>query len=262
MAARVADQGQTELVQTAGQRLPRDVSSYEIIAITLFAMAGAIVQGSIGVGLALVAGPALLAIDPGFAPGPLLLAGQVVGIRHVIAERDETDQVACRRCMIGLPVGLIGGLAVLTLFSERDLALLVGGLTMVAAAALLAGVKLSRTPRVEMVGGAACTFASVTAGLPGPPLVIAFNDMKPASMRGTASTFVLMVAAIGMMSLVISGNYGGDEVKLTLWLLPGIGLGIIASRWVRPYLEKSWFRPLVLVIAFCGGLALVLRQVL
>ncbi len=238
------------------------MSTYEILAITVFAMAGAIVQGSIGVGLALVAGPALLVIDPSFAPGPLLLGGQVVGLRHVIAEREATDHVACRRCLIGLPLGLIAGLAVLELFSETALALLVGGLTMVAAAALLSGLKLARSSRVEMVGGAACTFASVTAGLPGPPLVIAFNDMKPAAMRGTASTFVMMVAAIGMVSLVLSGNFGGEEAKLTLWLLPGLLLGIIASRWVRPFLDRSWFRPLVLVIAFIGGLALVLRQVL
>jgi len=38
---------------------------------------GAIVQGSVGVGLSLVAAPALVAIDPTFIPGPLLIVGQI-----------------------------------------------------------------------------------------------------------------------------------------------------------------------------------------
>jgi uncharacterized membrane protein YfcA len=82
-------------------------------------MAGAVVHGSVGIGLTLVAGPALIAIDPGFAPGPLLVAGQLVGVRHMYAERQHLDQATYRRCVLGLPIGIGLGVVVLAMMSEK-----------------------------------------------------------------------------------------------------------------------------------------------
>jgi len=225
-------------------------------------MAGSIVHGSIGIGLGLVAAPALVAIDPAFAPGPLLLAGQIVGARHVIAEYDQADLMAWKRGLLGVPIGVLAALIVLEFMSERWLAITVGSLTAGAAAMLLLGLNLSRTPRAEAAAGAACAFASLTAAMPGPPLVCIYADMKPAKMRPTASLLILSVAAIGFVTLFASGNFGSYEFELLLWLMPGVIAGLIASQWVRPHLDRPWFRPLVLVIALVGGLALVARQIL
>ena len=86
--------------------------------------------------------------------------------------------------------------------------------------------------------------------------------MKPSTMRPTASLLILSVASIGFVTLLASGNFGSREFELLLLLLPGVVAGLVASRWVRPHLDKAWFRPLVLVIALVGGLALVARQIL
>lgn len=223
-------------------------------------MSGAIAQGSIGIGFALIAGPVLMSIDGSFAPGPMIVASQVISVRHAVVEREALDRGTMRNLLFGLPVGLIAGIVTLEMMSDRVLAILVGGLAAFAAAILLMGVQLTRTQNTDVVGGAMCAFASVTAALPGPPLVLCLNNVRPAAMRATVSSYVLVVAAIGFVSLLLTGNFGGDEVELTLWLLPGIFGGLFLSRWVRPYLERSWFRPLVLVMALCGGLGLVIRQ--
>lgn len=236
------------------------MSTAEIVIIVLVTAVGATVQGSTGVGLALVAGPVLVSIDGGFAPGPLLLAGQLIGIRHIVAERQHADRSAFRHCLWGLPVGLFVGLAVLVTVSDRMLAILVGSMTAIAALALLGGLRVTRTRTVEVAAGAACTFASVTAGLPGPPLVIAFADMPPATMRSTTSTFVFAVATTGFVGLLITGNFGTDELRLLGWLLPGLLIGLGSARFVRPLIDRNWFRPTVLTIALLGGLALIARQ--
>lgn len=227
-----------------------------------FSAAGALVQGCLGIGFGLIAGPALVAIDPDFAPGPILLAGQVVGLRHALMERAHTDREAFRRCVVGLPVGLAAGIATLSMVSDRVLAIVVGSVTAAAAALLLAGARVSRTPRTDVAAGGATAFASVTAGLPGPPLVLNFSDMTPSQMRGTSSSFILVVAVTGVTGLVLAGEFAGEESMLTLRLLPGIALGMFAARFARPYLDRSWFRPAVLFIAMLGALALVGRQLL
>lgn len=227
-----------------------------------FSAAGALVQGCIGIGFGLVAGPALVAIDADFAPGPLLLAGQIVGVRHALMERAHTDRAAFMRCVFGLPVGLVAGIATLTMVSDRTLAIVVGSVTAVAAAMMLAGVRVRRSPRTDVAAGGATAFASVTAGLPGPPLVLNFSDMAPSQMRGTSSSYILIVAITGITGLALAGEFGADETVLTFRLLPGIAVGMFAARFARPLLDRSWFRPAVLVIAMLGALALVARQVL
>ncbi|MEM7275467.1 MAG: sulfite exporter TauE/SafE family protein [Actinomycetota bacterium] len=224
--------------------------------------AGAVVQGCLGIGFGLVAGPALVAIDSDFAPGPILLAGQLIGLRHALMERVHTDRKAFRRSLIGLPVGLVGGIVTLTLVDDRTLRVVVGALTAVAAIALLAGWRVRRTARTDVVAGGASAFASVTAGLPGPPLVLNFSDMAPAEMRGTSSSFILFVALTGITGLALAGEFGMDELLLTARLVPGVGLGMFGARYARPYLDRSWFRPAVLTMALLGALALVARQLL
>lgn len=236
------------------------MTGVEIAIIIGLTIAGSIVHGSIGIGLGLVAAPALVSIDPAFAPGPLLLAGQIVGARHVLAEYKSADLDAWKRGLFGVPVGVGVALVLLAIMSDRVLSILVGSLTAMAAAMLLLGLNLSRTPRAETAAGAACAFASLTAAMPGPPLVCVYADMKPSVMRPTASLLILSVAAVGFVSLLLSGNFGNHEFELLLWLMPGVIIGLVAARWVRPHIDKPWFRPLVLVIALIGGLALVARQ--
>lgn len=236
------------------------MTALEIIAVIVVGAAAATVQGSIGIGFTLVAGPALVSIDPGFAPGPLLLTGQLVGARHIIAERAEADIATWRRCMIGLPVGLAAALLVLETMDRRSLSLMVGGLTALAAAAMLTGVQTRRSGPADVVAGGACTFAAVSAGLPGPPLAVAFSDMRPATLRSTASMVIAVIATLGLAALVATGNFTTDDVRLLAYLLPGAAIGLGASRFVRPHLERPAFRPLILMVALAGGLALVWKQ--
>ena len=102
----------------------------------------------------------------------------------------------------------------------------------------------------------------MTAALPGPPFVVTFSDMKPATMRGTIGTVFLLTAVAAMIGLIATGEFGSYEVELIGWLIPGIILGLFLARFVRPFLDRTWFRPAVLLVAFAGGLALILRQVL
>lgn len=203
-----------------------------------------------------------MAIDPSFAPGPLIVVGQIVGLRNVIVERDHTDRLAVRRCAVGLPFGLVAGLAVLTVVSDRVIALFVGSFAAAGAISLLLGIRIRRSPRVEVATGTAVAFSSVTAALPGPAFALTFSEMKPAALRGTVGTVFFMVAVIAMGGLIATGEFGLYELELVGWLIPGILLGLSLARFVRPFVDRAWFRPAVLLVAFAGGVALILRQLL
>ena len=236
------------------------MSGLEIVVVIAITTVGAVVQGCVGIGIGLVAAPVLVAIDPAFVPGPMLAVGQIIAIRHIGAERRHIDLSALRNCVVGLPVGLAIGLLVLLVVDERVLSIIIGAVVAVAAAWLLTGPRIGRSTRNEVATGGLVAFASTTAALPGPPLVVAFSDMKPSAMRGTASAVILTVAVFVGISLAVAGRFGLHELGLTALLAPGAFIGMLASRYLRPRLDRTWFRTAVLIVAGAGGLALVLRQ--
>jgi len=222
--------------------------------------AGAVVQGSIGIGLGLVAGAALVSVDPGFAPGPLLLAGTFISARHLSAEFEAIDRPGLRPSFMGLPIGVIGGLAILLAVDERTLALCIGAAICIAAVVLLAGVQPPVSAAVKFIGGLLTAFCGITAGVPGPPFVLAFNELKPAAMRATSAAFTVVVAAISLVLLMVADRFGSEEALLLALMAPGILFGLTIAHWVRPLLERPWFRPAILLIALAGGAALIVRN--
>ena len=45
-------------------------------------------------------------------------------------------------------------------------------------------------------------------------------------------------------------------------MMPGIAVGLLAGRRVRPFVDTTWFRPVLLWLALVGGAAVVVRQLL
>lgn len=237
------------------------MSTSQIIIVVILTMVGSAVHGAVGIGLGLIAAPALVAIDPAFTPGPLLLGAQIVGARHIVAEHKHADLDTLRRGLLGILPGIAIAIALLELVSDRTLAIIIGLLTAMAALMLLSGIHFVRTPRSEVVAGFACALASLTAVLPGPPLVCVYSDMPPRQMRPNASMLIMVIAVVGFASLLLTGNFGRAEVELLLWILPGVIAGLVLSRWLRPWVDgRAWFRTAILVMAMIGGLALVARQ--
>lgn len=222
--------------------------------------AGAVVQGSIGIGLGLVAGAVLVSVDPAFAPGPLLIASTLISIRHLTAEFDALDRPGLRTAFLGLPLGVIGGLAILLAVDERALALGIGAAICGAALVLLAGAQPPSTGGVKFMGGVLTAFCGFAAGVPGPPFVLAFNELKPAAMRASTAAFNTVLSAVSLLVLIIADRFGRDEVVALALMVPGILFGLFVARWVRPLLDRPWFRPAILLVALAGGLALIVRN--
>lgn len=221
---------------------------------------GAVVQGSAGIGLGLVASPVLLSIDARFAPGPLLFTGLIIGARHIGAEWDHLARPSMRRALIGLPFGAVAAVIVLRVMSPSTLTVLVGVLVSAASFGLLIGFTLHRSSGSDVITGAACAFTSMTAALPGPPLVVGFHDLSPSAMRCTVSLFVACVSAVALGLLLAIGRFGATEAGYLLVMAPGAVVGLVLSRWTRPLLDRVWFRPSVLTISLLGGLVLAVRS--
>ncbi len=237
-----------------------ELSLVDVAMIGAVTMLGSVVHGSTGIGLGLVAGPVLLSIEPAFVPGPILASSTIIGCRHLLVERHHVDPSTLRRLLLGLPIGVAAAILVLTAVDERLLAIGVGGLVIVAALALLAGLEAPSSSRYEVAGGAAASFGAMTAALPGPPLAMALHDTPGPVMRPTIAATSLVLIAASVASLAVVGRFGGDELRLLALLIPFVLCGLVVARLVRPWLDQAFLRPAVLSVALAGGLALLLRS--
>lgn len=236
------------------------MSGWEIVVVLVFTSAGATIHASVGLGIGLVAGPALLAVDPAFLPGPVILATLILTARHLIVDGRHVDRATVTRAYLGVPFGLAAGLTVVSLADEAMMRLVVGGAIVLAAGLLLAGVQVRRSNRTDVVGGGAFSFSLIAAGIPGPAAAVAFNDLQPAVYRGTVGFLGIPVSVASVGLLAAAGEFGRHELELAAWMLPGIAVGLVAGRWVRPYVDNVWFRPALLWLALIGGAAVVVRQ--
>jgi hypothetical protein len=236
------------------------LSVEETIIMAVLATIGSTAQGCTGIGFGLIAGPVLVAIDPDFAPGPLLLMALLISCRHVVVEWAHLDRPGLRSLFTGAPLGMAGGLVLLDTMSDRSLALLVGSIVTVAAVVVLAGVGPRRTRRTMLAGGAFTAFTGVTAGLPGPPISIMYHDAPPPVLRSSGSLFASLFAVVAVLLLVVFGEFGERELDLTLLLIPPTVVGLIVARYLRPMIDATVFRSVILVLAGLGGLGLILAS--
>ena len=87
---------------------------------------GAVVQGAVGYGMALIAAPILALIDPTLVPVPVLMLASAHSVLAVVRDGRHADWRGVGWAMLGrLPGIALGVLAVLTL-SQRAFSLLIG----------------------------------------------------------------------------------------------------------------------------------------
>ena len=138
-----------------GSRNARPMDPWQIAVVIAFTSAGATVHASVGIGIGLVAGPALIAVDPGFLPGPVIMATLVLTARHLIVDGHHADRGTVTRAYIGVPFGLALGFAVVAVADEATMRIVIGCAIVIAAVLLLLGVHVSRSARTDVLGGGA-----------------------------------------------------------------------------------------------------------
>ena len=223
---------------------------------------GAMIQGSVGIGLAIVSAPVLILIDPRFIPGPLLCAALALTALMVYRDRQAVDLSGLQWALLGRLIGTAAGLMALTLISTDRLTLTFGLLVLLSVAISLSGIHMRPTRSTLIGAGSLSGFMGTTSSIGGPPMALIYQHAPGARIRGTLAGFFIVGVSISLVALAAIGRLGRTEFTLALILLPGIVTGFaISSRTARVF-DRGYTQPAVLTVAGIMGLIVVLRQVL
>lgn len=225
----------------------------------LAVLAGAVVQGVAGFGLALLAAPALALVDPRLVPVSLLVTTTVLPLLSWLRERGHVDRRGLGWALAGRLPGTVLGAAAVALMSPRALSALVA---LVVLGGVLASVTTwapRPTPRALLAGGFVSGVTGTSTSIGGPPVALLYQRSTGPQIRATLAVYFIVGTTVSLTALAVSGQVHRDQLAAGLMLLPFLGAGFWLSGPLRRHLDRGRTRVAVLVVSAASALALGVR---
>jgi uncharacterized protein len=241
--------------------LPTDPSTLQVVAGNLIMMIGAVLQASVGFGIALVVVPLLTLMNPSFVPGPMLFASLFLALIMAFRGWGAMDKRKLYQALSGLFLGT--GIAALGLMviSTEQLPKLFGVLILIAAAISGSGIHIPLTKINLISAGLASGIMGTVAGIHGPPLALLFQRQAGGTVRATLAILFVIGYSAALLALSLVGRLGPQEIKVGFLLTPGVVGGYLAARFISPRLDRGlWLRTAILTIASLSAMVLILKK--
>jgi uncharacterized membrane protein YfcA len=221
-------------------------------------MAG-FIQGSTGVGFALLVAPVLGVLAPEMLPVTVLVLMLPLNLYVAWRERAALDLRSGAWITTGRFAGTFAGLWVLAALSARHLSLLIGISTIAAAAATLAMPVFRPSRSVYVAAGLITGVTETATGIGGPPLALVYQHHPVAVMRSTIALCFLVGELLSLAFLWNAGRIAPAQLIGALQLLPALGIGALLSRLVHQRVNSRALRIFVMSFSIVSGLVLLVR---
>lgn len=229
----------------------------------VFAMVfvGAAVQGSIGFGLNLIAVPVIAIYQPAALPAAAIIFALPMTFGSAFRERQHIDGSAVFWTTLGRLPGVVIGAWVVSRLDAESLALMIGGIVMLAVGLSVASpsIKIHRGSQasVGFLGG----LMGTTSSIGGPPMALLYQNEPGPVMRSTLGAAFLLGTALSLLALAITGAVSAMHWQFALTMVPAVLFGLFVSRFFHGWLDAGWLRPCVLGFSAIAGFVVIFRGV-
>lgn len=232
---------------------------------------GALVQGCVGYGMALVAAPLLTLLDPAFVPVPMLMLAIVHSVLTVARELGDADWRGVGWAMVGRVPGTALGVAAVSLLPQRGFSMVVG--LAVLGCVLLSVVSWRRpcgtpapglrpTAKALVTAGVASGMTGTAAAIGGPPIALLYQSSAGSEVRATLGAYFAIGTVVSLAGLAMVGEVTTQAAVHGLVLTPFLGLGFALSGPARRVLDRGRTRTAVLTVAGTSAALLIGRALI
>ncbi len=219
----------------------------------------AFVQGTTGVGFALIVAPMLGLLAPAMIPACLLMLMLPLNAYVAWRERAALDKRGAGWITLGRLAGTFGGLWILTVLTAAYLNVLIGAVTIVAAVTTLLLPEFRAGRQSFIAAGVVTGITETATGIGGPPLALVYQHHASPVLRSTIAVCFLVGELISLGMLAAAGRIDTPQVAGALMLVPALVVGAAVSRRVHRRVHGRGLRLFVLLFAIVSGAALLLR---
>ncbi len=236
-----------------------DLTALELAVTLVSVVAGALVQGTIGIGFGIVVVPVLALVAPAALPAvPLVIAMPLVALISY-RERHAVDRRGLPRLLVGRVLGTAAAVGLLVALSDAALEMLFGLVVLAVVALSLLRAEVRPTPTAQLLAGTASGLFATTAAIGGPPAALLYQSRPGPEVRATLSLLFLLGGLISLAGLVLAGRLSLAHLGLAALLAPAMVAGFALSRPLGRRVDTGWLRPGVLLFAGAAGVLAVVR---
>ncbi len=134
------------------------------------------------------------------------------------------------------------------------------GVVVIAAVLLIGtGWNIAFNTTNSLVAGSLCGFMHATVSLPGPPIMLLFQNESAKTFRSTVAAYLFLTSLLSLAMLYVVGRVGTNELRLAAAILPGTIFGYAFSFVLVKRFQDTKMSSVVLAFAGASGLGLILR---
>jgi uncharacterized protein len=239
------------------------VPSPDVLALLAVAViAGALVQGSVGLGLALVAAPVTMLVEPGLMPGLLVFLASGYPVLTLAREWRDADWRGLAWAFSGrLPATALGAWIV-SIAPARALGALVGVMVLVTVVLTVRLVRLPLRGSTLVAAGVLGGITGTATSIGGPPLALIYQHESGPRVRATLAAFFLGGGLLSLTGLAVVGELRAEQATTALTLAPCLVLGFALSTILQRHVDAGRTRAAVLAVCTASALTLIVRSLL
>ncbi|NHN55581.1 sulfite exporter TauE/SafE family protein [Calidifontibacter sp. DB0510] len=232
-------------------------AAFLLLAVTV--IVGAFVQGSGGMGFALVFAPVAGLVAADLMPVALLALMLPLNGFVLWRERWAIDWSGVRWVSVARILCTPLGVWVLAIVPADKLGLLIGGSTVLAALVSLLAPDFKPGRGVYLGAGAVTAVTETATGVGGPPLALAYQHRPAPELRATVAACFLVGEIVSLALLLIQGKGSTSAMASAAALVPALAIGLWLSSMVHQRISSARLRMFVLIFAVVSGLLLMVR---
>jgi uncharacterized membrane protein YfcA len=233
-----------------------------LVVLAAAVTAGALVQGTIGLGLGLVAAPVVTLADASLMPELMLWLAAALPVLTLAREGRHADGRGLSWALVGRVPGTVLGVAVVAVASDRFLGLAVGTMVLAAVALSLRDVRVRVGRRSLLTAGLVGGVTGTATSIGGPPMALLYQHRPGKEVRATLAGYFCAGALLSLAGLAVAGEVRARELLLAMALLPCLGVGFALSGPLRRHVDAGRIRAAILAVCAASALALVVRSLL
>jgi len=222
---------------------------------------GAMLQASVGFGIALFVVPLLVLLNPAFIPGPMLFAALFLAGIMAVRGREAVEPRKISLAVAGLFLGTAAGALGLTLIAADKWPKLFAVFILLAVALSASGLRIAVTGRNLATAGIISGIMGTISGIHGPPMALLYQREAGNIVRANLAAFFALAYIMSLFALGAVGLFGKREFIIGLALTPGVIAGYLFARVFAGFLDRrNWLRLAILTVASLSAIALILKS--
>ncbi|MGI5163765.1 sulfite exporter TauE/SafE family protein [Spirillospora sp. CA-253888] len=226
----------------------------------LAVLLGSIVQGSVGLGVGLVATPVVTLAFPALMPGAILVVATLLPLATLVREVRQADLRGLGWAFGGRVAGTPLGVWVVAAVPARALGIVVGTVVLAALGGTVWSGNVPRNRATLTAAGVVAGATGTASAIGGPPLALLYQRESGPRVRATLAVFFTLGSLLSLLSLAAAGRLPCRQVVAGLALTPFVLAGFLAAGPVRRYLDAGRMRLAVLVVVGTSAVALIVRS--